>query len=309
MISPDAFRLIELSDRAFFQDIFSQFPPVHSDHNFTTLIAWKEYAHYSYAYLDGNLLISSIITNERVYHAPVGPRNPVLLRDLLRLSVETGGDRPFSVFDRSTHDWILHELPGLRLHADRNFFDYIYLTSDLAHLPGKRYVGIRQHINTFRRDCSFTVEMLTREIIPEVIAFLLEWCEWKECEKTEVLAHEKSAVLYGIEHLTELNLDGLIIRVDGDIAALSVYEGMSDDMALIHFEKGLPDCEGIYKVINQETARHLKKHGGYAFINRESDLGVPGLREAKLRYHPHHFAEVWYAEKADIERALSEDQA
>ena len=309
MISPDAFRLVEMEDRDIFLDIFSRFPPVHSDHNFTTLIAWKEYADYSYAYLSDTLLISSVINEQRVYHAPIGPRNPALLRDLLRLSVETGGARPFSVFDRSTHDWILHELPSLRMHADRDFFDYIYLTSDLAHLPGKRYVGMRQHINTFRRDCSFTVETLRPDMIPEVIAFLMEWCEWKDCEKTEVLAHEKSAVLFGIGHLTELGLDGLIIRVDGDIAALSVYERMSDDMALIHFEKGLPDCEGIYKVINQETARHLTKHGGYTYINRESDLGVPGLREAKLRYYPHHFAEVWYAEKADIEQALHEEQA
>ncbi|KAF1079048.1 hypothetical protein MKMG_00058 [Methanogenium sp. MK-MG] len=56
-------------------------------------------------------------------------------------------------------------------------------------------------------------------------------------------------------------------------------------------------------MINQETARYLEEHKGYAFINRESDLGVPGLREAKLRYYPHHFAEVWYAEKKDILRA------
>ena len=29
---------------------------------------------------------------------------------------------------------------------------------------------------------------------------------------------------------------------------------MTPDIALVHFEKGLPDCEGIYKAINNEAA-------------------------------------------------------
>ena len=66
---------------------------------------------------------------------------------------------------------------------------------------------------------------------------------------------------------------------------------MTPDIALVHFEKGLPDCEGIYKAINNEAAVRLAKN--FAYINRESDLGVAGLREAKLRYHPHHMVEVF----------------
>jgi len=309
MISLDAFSPVEMKDGAFLREIFTRYPQIHSENNFTTMIAWQGYSDYSYAYLNGTLLISAVIGEERLFHAPIGPRNPDLLRDLLRLAVDTGGNRPFYIFDRPTRDWILHELPTLRLHADREFFDYIYLTGDLAHLPGKRYVGIRQHINKFNRNCSFSVETFTEDNLSEVIDFLNKWCEWKHCEENEILAHEKTAVLYCIEHLAELGLEGLFIRVDGKISALSVYEGMSDDMALIHFEKGLPDCEGNYKIINQETARYIEEHKGYAFINRESDLGLPGLRDAKLRYYPHHFAEVWHAEKEDIVRALSEESS
>lgn len=151
------------------------------------------------------------------------------------------------------------------------------------------------------------METVSSENMSDIKDFLEKWCEWKHCDDTVILAHEKAAVLFCISHFAELGLEGLIVRVDGKISALSIYEGMSDDMALIHFEKGLPDCEGNYKVINQETARYLEEHTGYAFINRESDLGVPGLREAKLRYYPNHFAEVWYAEKQDIRRVLGEE--
>ena len=65
---------------------------------------------------------------------------------------------------------------------------------------------------------------------------------------------------------------------------MSLFEPLNDDTALVHFEKGLPDCEGIYKAINAETAARLAKN--FTYINRESDLGVAGLREAKMRYHP-----------------------
>jgi hypothetical protein len=82
-----------------------------------------------------------------------------------------------------------------------------------------------------------------------------------------------------------------VIRVFGKIGAISLYERLNSDTALIHFEKGLPDCEGIYKAVNNEAAARLAQH--FTYINRESDLGVTGLREAKMRYHPHHMVEVY----------------
>ncbi len=72
---------------------------------------------------------------------------------------------------------------------------------------------------------------------------------------------------------------------------MSLFEPLNADTALVHFEKGLPECEGIYKVINAESAVLLAKK--FPYINRESDLGITGLREAKMRYHPHHMIEVF----------------
>ena len=102
--------------------------------------------------------------------------------------------------------------------------------------------------------------------------------------------------------MAELGLSGLLIRVVGKVGAISLFEPLNEETLVVHFEKGLPDCEGIYKAINAETASSLK--GKFRFINRESDMGVPGLREAKKRYHPHHMVEVWHATLDDMERIL-----
>ena len=91
-------------------------------------------------------------------------------------------------------------------------------------------------------------------------------------------------------HFFDLGLSGIVLRIDGTIEAISVFEAMNADTAVIHFEKGSPDFDGVYKAVNMEVANRLQPK--VTFIDREEDLGVPGLRKAKLSYHPHHFVEV-----------------
>ena len=128
-----------------------------------------------------------------------------------------------------------------------------------------------------------------------MIDLLEQWCQWKDCDSEPVLANEKEAVLFALSHYSELQLSGLAIRVADKMAAISVFEGLNRDTALVHFEKALPECKGIYRAINAETAKILSRN--YAYINRESDMGVAGIREAKTRYHPDHMVEVHLDER------------
>ena len=157
-------------------------------------------------------------------------------------------------------------------------------------------------LSRFRRNCSPVVEEITSDSLDEVHDFLVEWCEWKDCDSVPFLGYEEDAVFFALKHFNRLGLSGLIIRVMGKIGAIALYEQMNPSTVVIHFEKGLPDCEGIYKAINAETAAALL--GRFEYINRESDMGVEGLREAKTRYHPHHLVEVYCASKEDLKRCI-----
>ena len=84
----------------------------------------------------------------------------------------------------------------------------------------------------------------------------------------------------------------------GAIETIAVFEGMNPGTALVHYEKGSPDYDGIYKAINQETAKLLQPN--FKFINRESDMGIPGLRKAKLSYKPHHMVEVFHVDRQSL---------
>lgn len=291
MLTPEDFRPVTLEDRAFFEKHYVLYPQTHSDNTFTNMVCWNHFANYQYAYQEKNIILASTIEGTTRFRPPIGPRNPALLRSLLRLASEVSDNEPIVLIDPDTAMWMRSVCPGINLVPDRNHFEYVYRTADLATLSGKNYLTIRRQVNKFRKNCMSAIEPMTSENREEVKRFLIQWCEWKGCEGDLVLAHEKDAVFFAVDHFDELPLEGLLIRVDSAIAAISLFEPLNADTALVHFEKGLPDCEGIYKVINQEAAALLSRQ--FTYINRESDLGVAGLREAKMRYHPHHMVEVF----------------
>lgn len=290
-LTQDDFQPVTLSDRAFFQQHYSHYPQTHSDNTFTNMVSWNHYAHYQYAVVGKNVILASTIDGITRFRPPIGPREPALLRSLIRLASDVSDAEPVVLIDPNTAIWMRKICSGLNLVPDRNHFEYVYRASDLADLPGKPYLTIRHHVNKFRKNCLYSVEPITKENHEEVKRFLIQWCEWKGCEGDPVLAHEKDATFFAIDHFSELGLSGLVIRVHDKIGAMSLFEPLNSDTALVHFEKGMPDCEGIYKEINAETAAMLRKD--FIYINRESDLGVAGLRESKMRYHPDHMVEVY----------------
>jgi len=292
MLRQDDFRPVTLADRAFFEKHYTVYPQRHSDNTFTNMVCWNHFAGYTFAYVEKNLILASTIGSVTRFRSPIGPRNPALLRSLIRLASDVSDNEPIVLIDPDTAVWMREVCPGINLVPDRNHFEYVYRAADLAGLPGGNYLTIRRQLNKFRKNCASTVEPISENNWDDVKRFLIEWCEWKGCESGDpVLANEKEAVFFAIDHMKDLALRGLAIRVSSKIGAISLYEPMTSDTALVHFEKGLPDCDGIYKAINSETAARLAKK--FTYINRESDLGVPGLREAKMRYHPHHMVDVW----------------
>lgn len=295
MLSLDDFKPVTLEDRDFFRQLYARYPQAHSDNTFTNMVCWNHYANYSYAKVNGNVVLASTIAGKTTFRPPIGPQNPALLKDLVRLAAVAGDSEPIMLIDPATADWIQAQYPRIDLVPDRAQAEYVYLASDLAGLQGRDYLYIRREINKFKKTYKYTVESVSPSNSDQVKEYLDVWYRARNNDEGAVAASEKGAVTYGLDHLDELGLSALTIKVDGQIGALSMFERMSQDTALIHFEKGLSEYPGIYKMINLEAAIRLAPD--FTYINRESDMGVPGLREAKLRYHPHHLVEVYTATK------------
>ena len=262
------------------------------------MISWMGYSNYHYAFFDDNLIIMTNVENKTQLRPPSGEYNKDVFQLVLQLAEKEGDDPPFALIDVQAKKWLEENYPRMRFKPHRDYFEYVYLASDLAELQGTKYAKIRNRLNKFKKNYAYTTEMLSEVNIGEIRDFLKRWCLWKDCDSDPILENEKKAILYSMSHFFELDLSGIAIRVNGKIEAIAVFEKLNDDTAVVHYEKGSPDYDGIYKAINAETAKIIQKN--FRFINRQSDMNLPGLRQAKMSYNPHHMVEVYHVDKQDL---------
>jgi len=298
MLSIEDFQPVTIDDKYVFDQQYKKYPPIHSDYVFTTIVSWKEYVKFYYLLLKDSLLIMTKLQENIRFRPPIGEYNKDLFQQVFELAKKEGSDEPFGIIDTPTKKWLSINFPKLKFIPHRDYFDYIYLASNLAELPGKEYAKIRNRLNKFKKNFSYKTEEITKENMDEIKQFLKRWCLWKDCDSDPLLENEKKAILYSIDHFFELELSGLAIRINDKIEAISVFEPMNLDTAVVHYEKGSPDYDGIYKAINADVAKLLRKD--FRFINREQDMGLPGLRQAKMSYRPHHMIEVFHIHKNNL---------
>ena len=98
------------------------------------------------------------------------------------------------------------------------------------------------------------------------------------------LALEDEAIRTGLDHFFELGLSGILVYIDGRLSGYAYGAPLSDGCYDVMIEKGDRSVPDIYKILNRDLVRLCC--GGSAWINREEDLGVEGLRKAKLSYKP-----------------------
>lgn len=175
---------------------------------------------------------------------------------------------------------------GFEVTSDRAASDYVYLTSDLIKLEGRKYDGKRNLIKQFLGNYSFEFVEIKKHNITEAEEIQAEWCKTRKCEPGSVLSDENVAVEQMLSHFTDLEIFGAMLKVKGKPAAYTLAGTLNANTSVTYMEKAVQGYKGIYQAINQMFAeKFLSK---YEFINREQDVGDDGLRHAKMSYHPHH---------------------
>jgi len=181
----------------------------------------------------------------------------------------------------------------LSLDTDRDDWDYVYLTSDLANLPGDKYHPKRNFIARClsKHECKY-VDIGPSEI-SDCLQLQTEWCGLRNCGVVPGLEAENVAIRTAFENFDYLGVTGGAVYVDGRLEAFTLAERLNSDTLVIHFEKANPEIEGLYQLINQRFCQEALKD--FKFVNREQDLDIPGLRKAKQSYYPHHMVEKYIA--------------
>ena len=251
------------------------------------------------AFHEGNVAFFSQFNRKSVYKFPLGEHLKPTLDAIIADARERGIPCRLTCLTAQDKELLEQLYPGqFYFQPDRDSYDYVYSVESLAELKGKKLQRKRNHSNRFyilHHGC--TTEPITESNTPEVKVMLESWYAAKlAADPTASFYLEQAAISRALLHREALGMEGLILRYKGEIIAMTMGSALSSDTFDIHFEKAVEGYDGAYAAINREFARHLwEKYPSLLWLNREDDMGIEGLRKAKLSYHPDRLIEKWWA--------------
>ena len=283
-------RRISLADKGAIGSVFARYESELSERTFGSIYIWRNYEQRSdICQLDGHLIVFWYkVGFGRTVLPPVGP-DPVGAAEKL-LSHDAFRSMGFAGVYGLTEPQV-SELTarGMKPVPLRDDWDYVYRREDLAELEGGRYHTQRKELAKATSTHELVFEPMTEEHLEASLELEETWCDMKHCTLDRLSTAEDRALKDALDNMADLGLLGGVALAEGKIQALTLGEPLNEGTAVVHFEKANPAIRGLYQFINQEFCRRVLDD--FEFVNREQDVGEPGLRRAKEGYHPHHFVE------------------
>lgn len=282
------FTPIELSHKNQIEPILTAEPPLLASYTFASLMSWKLIYSYEWTlFQNKTLIISASSPKQAIRHImqPLGdfPKEcqEIIISEMSKLD--------YQIVIYGVNDWFIKRFPEFTSHFEiknnLGFANYIYKAEDLALLKGKKYAKKRNLISQADNSYSWSANPMTGDCLNDCIKLLEQITNDDQIEKNQSLMNERLALDYTLRHFTELNQQGLVIKVNDKPVAFSIYEKLNHNTADVHYEKADRSYKGLYQLINRETSRKILE-SGYEFINREEDINLKGLRKAKQSYYP-----------------------
>jgi hypothetical protein len=278
------FKAIDLEDRAVVESFISRYPSEACEINFGNIFLWRDFERPKFTFVHGNLCILCAPPSEPAYFLqPIGDN---MIEETIKTCLSFAPR-----ISRVPEEQALKFGRPFRCEPDRDNFDYVYLSEDLIYLRGKKYDGKRNRIRKFEKTHRFNYLNLMPEHIESCCRLLDEWIAAKTATDGFITGVWKRVIEDAFRYQTALGLVGAAIEVEGDIVAFSIGARFLPDIALIHIEIAHPAYDGLCQLMNREFSRNC--WSGFHFVNREQDNGDPGLRRAKMSYHPHHMVKKY----------------
>ena len=160
MFEIEDFRPVTLADRPVFEAHYEKYPPGHSENTFSALVSWKHFVQPYYLAQGENLIIMTRIDGQPRFRPPSGPKNLDMVRQIIKLAMDAGTDYYMVLVENEMMEWLSENMQDMSFTKHEDYFEYVYLASDLAELAGKKYLKIRNKLNRFRRQFEYETEVL-----------------------------------------------------------------------------------------------------------------------------------------------------
>ena len=253
------------------------------NYTFANLVGWQFWYYTEVCMLDDTVVLRYTSEGERAYMVCTAKEiSKELLENLLD---DSQGNLVLIGLedDQATQLYTLNSKLSTKIEPVRNQYDYIYRRTDLAALQGGHLQAKRNHVHRFRAEHPiFEYRPLTPELFDECRRLTDIWQEEKDASDT--IDVEKQVMETIFSNWDTLGMIGGSIFVEGKMVAFTYGAAVTTDTIDICVEKADRRIEGAFAIINQQFAEHLPEQ--FVYLNREEDMGIPGLRKAKLSYHP-----------------------
>ena len=258
------------------------------DRNFTNLFCWQHFYNTQWTIADNWLVLRACINGERrMAYITVSDKDnpdyctiiPTLLEDAKK------NNQPLTLMGLTDEECRLLEnccKHEFIFDKNRDFADYIYKSENLNTLKGRKYAQKRNHVNKFKSLYNYHYEPISKANIADCLQLEESWIQ--QHPDDESAKEENFVIKNALGHFEELNLIGGALYVENQIVAFTYGSEINETMFCTHVEKGDINYEGVYQMINYLFAQHLPEK--YQLINREEDMGLPGLRKSKMSYEP-----------------------
>ncbi|MCI8284691.1 MAG: DUF2156 domain-containing protein [Firmicutes bacterium] len=310
---------ITLESKEEIESFVNEFPHETSGLTFSSLYMWRNQNYFSYEIINDFLCVSGLSNFEgfqdEPFVFPLLPRNGDCDRNKMRITLLEIIDRfekagsPFVMRLIPPHmqSSYMEVLPGKFLFLnDRPNHDYVYLVDDLAELRGRKLHSKKNHVNRFNKEFEgrYEVVPMSSALKDDALGLLKYVDEKKQVDgfEADMLKMEADVLEDIIPNFDRLGLEGCGLLIDGKLQAYAFGGRLGDDTIVEHVEKANIDYPGIYQKINQEFCKMCR--GRYTYVNREEDMGLLGLRQAKLSYKPVKLIEKSIAMVAGDEEAI-----
>jgi uncharacterized protein len=283
------FKKLTIDDKPILEKYLRNYMFTTSEYSFTTLLAWRKACDVQYTIHEGVLIIKQRDFKEKYYFMqPIGYKMENLkniIQDLKEYKKENNMDYLFKDVENSFLEDLKYIYGDMaHIEEDIDNFDYIYLKEKLVSLSGNKLHRKKNHYNYFVKNYDYTVkDLYEMGVMEDCIKLTHQWYN-DNYNGDKFLTYELEGIMEVLHNAAELNLKGMAVYVDNKISTFTVGEIVNNNMAIVHFEKGIKDIRGIYAFTNKTfVERYLNE---VKYINREPDLGIEGLRKAKKSYYP-----------------------
>lgn len=292
------FKQIQIEDRQWAEPLIKGANMPGSHQNFSTIFTWAYINNYRIAKVNNHLVVKLNVDNTEGYYFPAGSGD---VKPVLDEMIQDAADNNhcFALYALTKEDEkVINSLyPGcFEFKYERAYYDYEYELDKLVTLSGKKLHAKRNHINKFKKVNEWSFELIDDDNVEDCRKMNELWCKEAGCADDEGLHNDHCATRRYFKYRKELEVEGALIRVNGDVVAFTIGEVLNSKTYVIHVEKSFRDVQGGYTMINREFAEYVqKKYPNILWMNREEDMGEKGLRKAKESYYPDRMVEKCWA--------------